>query len=371
MRTRAPAFALTILIRLDKDDTTGSFLNRDFSAIAETPHRGFCSSPGGYGMRYLIVPLVGIFLFAIAAGLAGAQGLPSSVGAGLPSLSGLSGSGGCSPVRDPEAGRGLAVNVGYLSTNRSAVFDLTADPAVGNVRQVRHAFPVDGLWLALSANGQVGDKLGIFARGSWLVPSNRPSDRTLLFGTTLEPGTWQTNVQWYNADVAGLYPAYGALTVIGGFRFDSFETKFHDRELVDVDDLATDVTNVTVTSYIPYVGLMVNQGPALKVGLIGFPYVPGNVKYDHTWGTAVIRHEATGTLGSSYFLEAFAEYGQRLMGGYFGIFGIWTYLHGISELDVSRTVGIAVSTSGVYKFTADRQNWILGGKFGLNFTSPI
>ncbi|MCA1959995.1 MAG: hypothetical protein LDL33_04285 [Desulfomonile sp.] len=100
---------------------------------------------------------------------------------------------------------------------------------------------------------------------------------------------------------------------------------------------------MTVTSYIPYIGLMVNQGSALRLGLTGFPYVPGNVKYNHTWGTAAIRHEATGSLGMSYFPEAFAEYGQRLMGGYVGLFGIWSYLHGISELDVSRTVGVAAA----------------------------
>jgi len=321
-------------------------------------------------MRYLVVSLVSILICAWVPGLAAAQGLPVPAGVGLPSLNSLWG-GGCAPDCDPQSGAGLTFYMGYLATNRNAVFDLSADPPVGIVSSVRHDYPVEGLWLALSASGQVRDGFGIFARGSWLVPSNRQSDRTLVFGGTAEPGTWNTKVQWYNTDIAGTYSPYGVLTLIGGFRFDSFEIKFHDRDLVDANDLVTDETNVTVASYIPYVGVMLNQGSCLKVGLIGFPYVPGNVKYDHRWGAAVIRHDATGHFQTSVFMEAFGEYGRPLMGGHVGIFGIWTYLHGSSDLDVTRTIGGGAPSPGLYRFTTDRQSWIFGGNFRLNFTSPI
>lgn len=320
-------------------------------------------------MAHIVVSVVTILVFALAPGFVGGQELSSLVG--LPSLNGFRDDGGCACVSDPELSGSVAFNIGYLSTNRGAAFELTADQLVGIVSSVRHVFPVDGVWLALSANGRVGNGVGIYARGSWLVPSNRQSDRTLVFGGFPEPGTWCTKVQWYNADIAGTYSPYGALTAIGGFRFDSFEIKFHDRDLVDPDDLATDETNVTIASYIPYVGLMLNQGSALKVGMIGFPYVPGDVKYDHRWGTAVIRHDARGSFGTSLFLEAFGEYWRQLMGGQVGIFGIWTYLHGSSDLDVTRTVGGGAPTPGYYRFATDRQSWIIGGQFRMHFASPM
>lgn len=322
-------------------------------------------------MRSFVVPLVCILLFACASDSADAQAFPSPVGLGLPSLGGSWGGGECEPLCDPHVGGGLAFNIGYLATDRNAAFDLSADPLVGSVASVRHDFPVDGLWLAVSASGRLRDGFGIFARGSWLVPSNRRSDRTLVFGGTPEPGRWRTRVQWYNADIAGTFSPYGALTVVGGFRFDSFDMKFHDRDLVDPDDLGTDETNVTVSSYIPYVGVMVHHGSELKVGLIGFPYVPGDVSYDHTWGPRVIRHDAKGSFRTGYFLEAFAEYGRQLMGGYVGVFGTWTCLHGSSELDVARTIGGGAATGGVYQFSTDRKNWIFGGKLEMNFASPI
>ncbi|AFM24482.1 hypothetical protein [Desulfomonile tiedjei] len=321
-------------------------------------------------MGYLVVPLISILLFASAPDLAGAQGLYSPSGVGFSALSGFGNSDGCTHS-DPRLSGGMTFNMGYLATNRGAVFELTADPLVGTVSSVRHDYPIDGLWLALSASGQIGDGVGIYARGSWLVPSNRQSSRTLVFGGNPEPGTWRTKVQWYNADIAGTCSTSGTLTVIGGFRFDSFEIKFHDRDLVDPDDLATDETNVTIMSYIPYAGVMLNSGSALKLGLIGFPYVPGNVEYDHTWGTAVIRHDGKGSFGNSVFLEAFGEYGRQLMGGHVGIFGIWTYLHGSSSLDVTRTIGGGAPTPGRYRFSTDRQNWIIGGQFAMNFTSPM
>jgi hypothetical protein len=240
------------------------------------------------------------------------------------------------------------------------------------VISLRYEYPVDGLWLAVSAYRPVGDGFGIFARGSWLVPSHNQADHTYLLTIgTVESRRWRTKVQWYNADIAGTYSPHGALTAIGGFRFDSFDTTFHDRDVEAVDELPTDVHDLTVTAYIPYVGMMVNQGSALKVGLIGFPYVPGNIKNNRTYGSAVLRHEATGSLRTSYFLEAFAEYGGQLMGGYVGIFGIWTFFHGNSVLDVTRIVGGGGTTSGQYQFSMNRQNWILGGNFRMNFASPI
>ncbi|MEW6113696.1 MAG: hypothetical protein AB1664_16305 [Thermodesulfobacteriota bacterium] len=323
-------------------------------------------------MRYLVLSLVGILVFVLVPGLVGAQGFPSPVGMGLPSLGQLWAASGRSSVSDPQSNVGLAFNIGYLTTERKVGFDLSAQPLVGPVVSREHEYTVKGLWLAVSADVPVRNGFGIWARGSWLFPSAGQAYKTLqMAGGTLEPIIWQTDIQWYNVDLAGTYSPYGALTVIGGFRFDSFATNFHSREFVEPEDLSTDEADMTVSSYIPYVGIMLNQGGGLKLGLVGFPYVPGDVEYSRVYGRLVMRQDAKGSLRSSYFVEAFGEYGRQLMGGYVGVFGIFSYLHANSVLDVTRRLAGVETTSGEYHFSLDRANWIVGGTLGIDFTSPI
>jgi len=281
----------------------------------------------------------------------------------------------CAPKADPKGGAGLTFDVGYLISSRAAVLDITAEGAVpGGTSQFTHRYPVEGLWLALSADGRVGD-LGVFARGSWLVPANRLSEEFYLFSGATGHRNWSTKIQWYNGDIAGLYPAYGGVSGIGGFRFDSFSTNFGDPAGVSPNFTAArpgDEADLTMTAYIPYVGLVVNLDSVVKFGLIGFPWVPGTVKYSSTFGGTVpggLRYEASGNLKRSYFLETFAEFGTQVMGGYAGIFGILTYLHTAADVDLDR-LGVAVPTSVSYTLTHDRQNWILGGKFALSFNLP-
>jgi len=158
---------------------------------------------------------------------------------------------------------------------------------------------------------------------------------------------------------------------IGGFRFDSFSTNFTDPTPTASFGTSTpgDEADVTITAYIPYVGLVVNLDSTVKFGLIGFPYVFGTVKYNETIGGVPVRYEFSGNLQDSYFLETFAEFGTQVMGGYAGIFGILTYLHTSSDVDFNRLTA-ATSTSVPYRITHDRQNWILGGKFALSFNLP-
>jgi len=311
------------------------------------------------GMK-LVVVILSIVLLAWGPGMVFAQGL------GLPSFGGLMGGPSCAPKADPKGGAGLALEVGYLTTNPSVSLDFTADQlALGGVRQFQHRYPVQGLWLALSADGRVGD-LGVFTRGSWLVPSNKESDEA--YNGTVALRTWGAKTQWYTLEGAGMYPAYGSFAAVGGFRYDAFDTSFSDPVAVGLAFTnPSDEADVTVRAYIPYFGLVVNQDAALKFGLIGFPYLFGNVKYNQTFG-GVFHFESSGALRNGYFLEAFAEYGAQIMGGYAGIFGTWTYLRASADMDITQAG--AAGAPQPYTFSMQRQNFIFGGKFALSFNLP-
>lgn len=333
-------------------------------------------------MKYLTVVIVGIFVVTCAPGLVGAQSL---LPAGLPSFGGLFGGGGCAaPGCDPKLGGGLDFLVGYLDTNRSLVTELSAqgDDFAG-LLSLRRSYPVRGLWLALLAHGSLNENVGVFARGSWLVAQRvRPQHElyTLQGEENIDPGgsDWTAKPQWYNVDAGLLYTfsscgVAGNASFIGGFRFDSLDTTFtRSQNFFNIAGLPGDNSDLGVTSYIPYVGLMMQQGPAVKVGLIGFPYVPGTVKYKETVGDAepvASRFSYSGNFRNSYFLEAFAEYGASIPGGSIGIFGIWSYLHARSDVSVSGDwVGLGnLVQSQSFDFNYDRQNWIFGGKAAITF----
>ena len=221
----------------------------------------------------------------------------------------------------------LTFDVGYLGTNRIVgTSEAQALPILPGVRRIQLRYNLDGMWLALSANSRLGDCLGLYARGSWLAPFNHRAEEVYSGGVVVfsTRRTWATNTQWYTLDVGGTFSCHGGMDVIGGFRFDSFSTNFSDAaDAVGFVSLNTDTADSTLKSYIPYVGLMVNQCPRLRVGLIGFPYVPGNLTY-HETTAGTIRTETNGNLRNSYFLEAFAEYARDLMGGSIGVFGTWS-----------------------------------------------
>jgi len=161
------------------------------------------------------------------------------------------------------------------------------------------------------------------------------------------------------------------MELIGGFRFDSFSTNFSDpANAVGFVSLNTDTADSTLNCYIPYVGLMVNQGNRLRVGVIGFPYVPGNIKY-HETTAGTIRTETRGSLRNSYFLEVFGEYAKDFLGGSIGVFGTWSYLSTSSNMTAEARAGGVLLNTQPYRFTLDRQSYILGAKFSLDFFSPF
>ena len=137
--------------------------------------------------------------------------------------------------------------------------------------------------------------------------------------------------------------------------------------------MTPDEAQLIVSTYIPYVGAVTRWG-GVKVGVIGFPWVLGNVQYRET--LRVIQFTATGNYRNGYFLEAFAEVGRQMGVVYLSGFATYTLLHAVGDFDLLSNllpgeILIPAILSGPYSWDIDRQNWIVGGKAVIGFNSPL
>jgi hypothetical protein len=259
-----------------------------------------------------------------------------------------------------------------------ARLDFTLDHAlgVGGLNNFRHTFPVQGLWLELSGMMPLNDRVSLFAAGSWLVPVNGKSDEDYVFFNWGDrKGRWQTSIQWYTLDGGGAFSSDGPVAVVAGFRYDSFEAGFSDPErIVEILSLPSDEANFWFGLYIPYVGLVTGWGSTLRVGFIGFPYLPGEVKYGQTVGAAqpsTVRVDASGAVSDGYFMEIFAQGGADVGAANIGLFGKWEYLRARATLDLdARFLGTQTLNDSV-DLGFYRQCWTVGCELTLDFVSPL
>lgn len=293
---------------------------------------------------------------------------------GLPSLGGSA----CTPGHN--ADWSVAAKLGYLGYNKGLVFDRTAVGTVlGGSPECKYQYPIEGLWAGVSvgAGRQRGsfvicdpaDSLCLSLGGSWLFASNKDAIETAsVFPDSPAYRTWRPNTQWYTLYATVSRCAVSNFSLIGGFRYESFSTKFVDpSEVQGLRSDPTDEAELTLSSFIPYVGAVTRWGD-VEVGVLGFPYVPGTIGYRQTLAASV-RYEGSGNYRNGYFLEAFAEWGRQMQAVHLSAFATYTLLHAVGEFDLSRTEG--GTETAPYAFGFDRQNWIAGGKAVIGFNSPL
>jgi hypothetical protein len=126
--------------------------------------------------------------------------------------------------------------------------------------------------------------------------------------------------------------------------------------------------DVTVNSYIPYVGFEYKcKGAANYFCLrtIGFPWVPADVQYNETF-TGPIRATANTNFNRrGYFFEFFGECGMNVYAGTsLGAFFRWNYLDGRGDINTNFA---PAGTSTGDQFTFDRNTITFGGKCALPF----
>lgn len=340
-------------------------------------------------MKKGLILFVALLVLAALPVLANAQGL---LGFPWPGRAQAVGCGACDPCNLPLF-EPPTFYVGWMETARNVTFSFDqGDP--GSFFGDKHYWRVAGLWLGLEEIINLNCNCGIALDGWVLIPSNRPFES--IQGTTRSIVTitgeddddgrrtvsvlqgignrdWNSRPDWWYLDAAATYAVYGGSRIIAGFRYEHFSTRFDNPSSLTLPSTSGDTADITVNSYLPYVGIQSSiGGPAsnVKVRFIGFPYVPASVSHFETGEAGVgTRVETTGRFDRSYFLELFAEYSRKLFGdASMGAFFRWNLLHGNTNLTTD-VLPISVSSSTLGSF--DRNTYTFGGSLSLNFGSPF
>lgn len=231
------------------------------------------------------------------------------------------------------------------------------------------SIPLQGLWLGASLNLLVGDVCGLMLRGGALVPCNLRADDSTTTPDRLILGYQpRLDSQWSIVDALATYRLYHSFHLIGGFRWDHFLTKLEYR-----DTNADGDTNFKINAFLPVVGFQTQQGNAgtfASAGIIGFPLVPGNFRYE--WSSPVNAdnyHELSSQFwNQGYFLECFLRFNQRLYGtADLGVFATFNVLHAVTgrgSYDWNEPPD--VGTNGL-EYVFHRQSWTFGGSLSVDF----
>ena len=325
-----------------------------------------------------------VAVIIVLTGSASAQGLFGGELTGLPLFGGFTGEiATCWPTKSVCGPLTFYAGWGDDRKGTTLSFDLRrADtgPFGDDLISIINTYPVRGLWLGLAAQANLTAAIGLYADAWVIIPSNRLSEETFSVASPFLGGkTWRTNTDWWFADGALSFDSRGFGKLLAGFRYDRFATNFkYPDNFAGAVGLSSDRGDVTINCYLPFVGLQVDQkspgGSQLTLRVIGFPWAGGDVKYHDSIGSGVLtedRIELAKGLNKTYFLEAFAEYGQAVLGsGQISVFARWNMLHGTAKRIPIDDVFGGVPLVGRYQFAFDRQSWTFGGSLSLAFTIP-
>ncbi|MFH1115399.1 MAG: hypothetical protein V1792_15940 [Pseudomonadota bacterium] len=335
-------------------------------------------------MKRGAIVLVGILVLALSPAVAPAQGLlegglPSLPG--LPYLGGIFGGGGSCDGPGPFS---FAGNVGWDYETVDLGLD-AFNAGIGGWRSFNHTYRFQGLSLGVAATAVSRTGFGAVARFRlFAVGSDKDTeDYSLAVGT--ESRHWSTKSDTYYFDGMGFYKIFGGAAVVGGFRWNHMETSF---QRPDGSTFPTsqreDESVLVVNLFEPYVGAMIDQGGAsrvLRVGVIGWPQLYGNVKYEETLGGAPpagVRYVSRSRkVTEGYFWEAFGEYGLRAAGwgtapAAFSVFAKWTQYHINGESNVDRNaIGIGTTASDNFALSMHRNAITAGVKVDVAFDVPV
>ncbi|MBI4966433.1 MAG: hypothetical protein HY913_24345 [Desulfomonile tiedjei] len=274
--------------------------------------------------------------------------------------------------------------VGWMESYKHATFGYD-DTDFGTLLGIKHRYPLSGLWLGLEEKINVGENCEIILDGWVLVPSNRRGTEqevnTFAIGTiggqfaSIQGGrSWNARPDWWYIDALGACGCSKTFMVLAGFRYEHFSVQLNDpQDPVFVAITGDDRADLTVNSYQPLVGVQYRlgggSGGSINVRMMGFPYVPADVKFYQTATGGTTRVESNGNFKDSYFFEIFAQAERNIFGdANIGAFFRWNLLHGRARLNSELVPGGLFNNED--RATLDRNTLTFGGSFSLNFVTP-
>jgi hypothetical protein len=335
-----------------------------------------------------IVGLI-ILVFALSPAVASAQGF---LGGGFPSLPGmpsfgnLFGDGGsCDPCTGQEP-FSLAGTVGWNYQTVDLDF-ATLNFAFAGLGQFKHTYRFNGVKLGLTATAISRTGFGAVANFSILATGSSKDTENygFYFGNDPTAGRhWRTENDNYCFDGLIFYNLSSTAALLGGFRWDHFETTFNKPTGVTggLSGLPTDEAVLTTNIFQPYVGVMVDHGGpsrVMRVGIVGWPQLYGSAKYGQTVGGAFVTgariNGLTADVSEGYFWEILGEYGlkgQEFMNAALSVFGSWTQYHLKGHFNADADViGVGTALSDLFNISMHRNSWTVGVKLDIPLVLPV
>jgi len=236
------------------------------------------------------------------------------------------------------------------------------------VTDLEHRTPLRGLWLGVSKEISLRRDCGVVVSGWYLIP--RGVSELETFNTPIFNRTWDAKAEWGFLEALATF-GHGGCSLLAGFRYDHFGTRFvNPFNLFGIESLVTDRTDVTANSYIPLVGIQwrfIGATSSLTVRAVGFPVIPGNLRYIQSF-VGALALETTGHYKNSSFLEVFAEYAWKFGPADIGVFWRYNNTHITSDATFNFIVpGGIIAASETFSFGINRNSWTLGGQLDLAF----
>ena len=248
--------------------------------------------------------------------------------------------------------------------------------------------PVNGLWLGASSTIPLSEALGISASGGLLVPSKTQGEFHEE-GPVQAPlnSNMDSDHQWGYIDGMAMWNIsrgnFGAMQIVGGFRWDHFDSKHSIRfaDSTGANQLnGSSTNNVIANAYIPYLGIqsVYKSGASRTTSrLIGSPYVPGEVKFQDSFTQTQNGLTANGggeyrqplSFDSGYFVEFFTEGSRRMFGSaYLGAFFRWNMLRAKTGIGPYSTANDQTGSSVINEtFLYYLHSWLVGGIVSMDF----
>ncbi len=257
--------------------------------------------------------------------------------------------------------------------------DAVAIPVGDPLGRISFDYDYDALQLGVSLPATVGNMGIVTISGALAIPSTgNGAERSFRFST----GQLRNRREWdsdtYYANLQGLcsFPIFGDFSVLGGFRWSNWQTSYknHSNPIRISRYAETDTGDVTVNNYLPFVGVMIEQG-GLSVGAIGFPVVLGDIQ--SRWSDEP--HDLlkfSGEFSEGYFLETFLEYGVSMANLLedsdvsFGIIFKISTLRAKTTVDLNRIRDFTLRPVQPYDLVLQRKLITLGANATLNFSLP-
>ncbi|MEW6113727.1 MAG: hypothetical protein AB1664_16460, partial [Thermodesulfobacteriota bacterium] len=278
----------------------------------------------------------------------------SQVTGALPSF-GASFAGGLFPGvgNGPTAfGNPVRFYVGWLESSPGSCWHFDPQNDVSLTIGEHHWRPA-GVWIGVAKSLEIGERWGFNVDAWFLIPVNyraKEADISVRSFLIFDPETeddilvrvinpitrhWDTCTDWWYVSGELAWKYSSLFSVLGGFRYEHFSTRFRNpSDVLGLVLSSQDTADVTVNSYKPYIGFQhkyESSTTMLSVRAIGFPFVPADLEHLQTGepGLGYRTESKRGRFTSSYFAELAAEYAIRVFGdSQVGAFVRWNLIEG-------------------------------------------